>query len=401
MSVISDFVAVSGPADTQRSVMCAGMFSSGSTWAFNVVVQLLCRAHPSSRVVPVCADDFGVEQEAVTINADWLVFKTHMPSAAMRMLSRLGRFPIILSIRDPRDAVASLMQRFSIPFDRAFEMVVACSSALIRLTDLPHILLRYEDGFTETEKSIADIAQYLGMQLPIEQEGGVFAALTPSAVRATIADLQARDAIVGVEPANAFDPETLWHPGHVGDRRIGKWKELLTAAQAARVRYASKDFCSAFGYADPSVQLPAGESVHFSTEGTGVNYLVSGFSHQEAWGIWTAGDCAVVRLKLQELVHDSLTIELLCGLAPAFRRRASNTCARILINGATILRVAADDHNPEHLLMCLRLTGSEVGGSDSIEIRLEFDNLMSPAELAQSSDSRLLGLGLVRLRISE
>ena len=249
-------VAVSSPAHITHSVMCAGMFSSGSTWVFNVVAQLLRKAHPGFRIAQTYADELGPEHEVLASNVDYLVFKTHTPSPAARLLARRGGLPIILSIRDPKDAIASLLQRFSVTFDWAFDKVVASNDALIQLMELPHFLLRYESGFTQRDESVARIAQHLGLRLPPEALQDVFAMLTPKAVKATIADLQARNVIVGMEPASTFDPQTHWHPGHVGDRRIGKWKEALTPAQAARVSYATRDFCTAFGYRDHDVPLP-------------------------------------------------------------------------------------------------------------------------------------------------
>lgn len=395
-----DHAAASATAHIAPSVMCAGMFSSGSTWAFNIVAQLLCKAYPGSRIAQTYADELFSEHEALASNADCLVFKTHAPSPATRLLARLGGLPIMLSIRDPRDAIASLMQRFSVTFDWALDKVVASSAALIQLRELPHLLLQYENGFTERDESVAQIAQHLGLRLPPGDVQNIFTAFTPNAVMATISDLQARHVIVGVEPAGAFDPQTHWHPGHVGDRRIGKWKESLTPPQAARVSYATRDFCTAFGYRDHDVPLAAGKPMYFSINGTGVKYLVSGFSDQEKWGVWTAHNCAIIRLRLEEPIHDSLTIELLCRLAPTLRRTETNTTARIRANGAGPLRIVADDQNPDHLIMCLNLKASEVNDDNSVEIRFEFDNLRSSAELGLESDVRLLGVGLLSLKIS-
>ena len=377
------------------------MFSSGSTWVFNIVAQLLCKAHLGSRVVQTYADEFGPEHEALASNADCLVFKTHAPSPATRLLARLGGFPIILSIRDPRDAITSLMQRFSVTFDWAFDKVVASNVALIPLKGLPHLLLRYEDGFTNREDLVAQIAQHLGLCLSQEDLQLISAAMTPDAVKATIADLQARNIIAGTEPASTFDPQTHWHPRHVGDLRMGKWREYLTPAQAARVRYATRDFCSAFGYDDPGIGLPVGEPVYFSTQGTGVDYLVKGFAQQEDFGVWTADDRAVIQIKLEEPVRHRLTIELQCRVAHTLRRNTSNSCARIQINGTEMTRITADDRNPADLLLCLSLTGPEVNDRDSVEVRFEFDNLLSPATLGIAADSRLLGLGLLKLMISD
>ena len=45
-----------------------------------------------------------------------------------------------------------------------------------------------------------------------------------------------------------FDPATHWHPGHVGDGRMGKYAEFLTAAQQEEILTRTRDYCKRFGY---------------------------------------------------------------------------------------------------------------------------------------------------------
>jgi hypothetical protein len=45
-----------------------------------------------------------------------------------------------------------------------------------------------------------------------------------------------------------FDARTHWHPGHVGDRRIGKYAEILSPEMQQQVLCVTTDYCAKFGY---------------------------------------------------------------------------------------------------------------------------------------------------------
>ena len=67
-------------------------------------------------------------------------------------------------------------------------------------------------------------------------------------MRAQVAALE-RAGVYGATPdPRRHDPQTLWHAGHLGDSRVGKHREALTAEEAARVLDATAPYCRAFGY---------------------------------------------------------------------------------------------------------------------------------------------------------
>jgi hypothetical protein len=48
--------------------------------------------------------------------------------------------------------------------------------------------------------------------------------------------------------ANSFDTETQWHPGHVGDGKIGKFAGVLSASQQKKVLAETQAYGKRFGY---------------------------------------------------------------------------------------------------------------------------------------------------------
>ena len=115
-----------------RPVLCVGLKSSASTWVFNVVVEILRASRGdisqmSRTVSPGAAFEPGgvmsFYSDAIEAfpegaeHAGYLVIKTHKPARSLRYLAGAGGAKVLISVREPRDAVASLMQRFDLPFE--------------------------------------------------------------------------------------------------------------------------------------------------------------------------------------------------------------------------------------------------------------------------------------------
>jgi hypothetical protein len=220
-------------------VLCAGLKSSGSTWLYNVAIRIL--KADKRRVAAFYADNFRMIPKGAE-KADWLVIKTHEPSDAILFLARFARAKVFVTVREPRDAAASLIQRFGHSFEGALRDMRVIGEHMVAL-EKGAVVLRYEDGFHKQEKTVGSIAKTLGVKLPAAARRGIFKALTPDAVKKTIGKAHAADA----DP-DAFQPTTHWHPGHVGDGRIGKYKSVLTPAQQHEVMAATSAYARAFGY---------------------------------------------------------------------------------------------------------------------------------------------------------
>jgi hypothetical protein len=230
-------------------IISAGLNGSGSTWAFNLIAAVLERGAPDARIHTLYSDLFL--DDVLAADADTTIVKTHRLPAAVRTVAALLRVPIVLTVRDPKDGVASLVSRFGFDFDEALEQVRQSAEALAPLGAAAGILtFRYEDGYTRKRDTVDALAGYLGVALRRDDRDAIWDSLTPDAVRATIDELAASGVFAEGEPAAAFDLKTHWHPGHVGDGRVGTWRTALDALQAARVDGATEAFRAAFGYGD-------------------------------------------------------------------------------------------------------------------------------------------------------
>ena len=144
----------------------------------------------------------------------------------------------------------SLVGRFKVDFETILSVVRSSAQTLAAIAEHPNLLvLRYEDGFTESRDTLRLIASHLRIRLVGADQNAIFDDHLKTAVQQTIEDLLRRGVIADGAPMSVWDPRTHWHPSHVGDGRIGKWREVLTTDQAEKTLHATRGFCQTFGYA--------------------------------------------------------------------------------------------------------------------------------------------------------
>ena len=238
------------PASTDRKprvFLCCGLHGSGSTWVFNLVREI-CR---SQRV------DFVSAHRDCEANLPWdaagaklIVARSHNPFESFQSFIATSGNPAVITVRDPRDAVVSLMQRFpdslAATFDRALHAIALSAEriiAFLRLRELP--VFRYEDGFVGSVQIFDCIAALLGVSPTQTQREIILAGLESDSVRRTISRLEAAGVIRGEA---VWDTETQWHANHVGDGKIGKFREFLSTEQQDAVMDRTREYCERFGY---------------------------------------------------------------------------------------------------------------------------------------------------------
>lgn len=232
--------------------LCAGLKSSGSTWLYNAVIQILeagrARSGKRTSIATFYAENIGMFPPDAEL-AGQLVVKTHIPSASLQFLARFARAAIFITVREPRDAIASLMQRFDHEFANCLAEVAAGAERIVELSKAPNVLiLRYEDGFYDRPEGVSRVAAHLGAKISASTRDRIFRSLTREEVKRKIDALE-RKGVFGRSPdPDRFDPKTHWHPGHVGDGTIGKYQAVLSARQRSAVLAELQDYCRTFGY---------------------------------------------------------------------------------------------------------------------------------------------------------
>jgi hypothetical protein len=242
-----------------RIVICLGLYSSGSTWVFNVVREIwlaeVDAATTASAFKSLCLDT-EAELPLDTFEARRITLKTHIPSdmssdELLRLIA-VCRGPVILTVRDPRDAIVSAMRRFRVSFDVALGAIALNAQAILQLAGLREVsVLRYEDGAIGSPGIFDHITSLLGATLRPGLREKILSSLAPDAVRSTIDRLCASGVITNARP---WDPETHWHFDHIGDGRVGKYVGELSHAQQSLVKSRTAAFCKRFGYEAENAQ---------------------------------------------------------------------------------------------------------------------------------------------------
>ncbi|HWE06323.1 MAG TPA: hypothetical protein VG274_06415 [Rhizomicrobium sp.] len=248
-----------------RGILCAGAKSSASTWLYNVVEEILRRRGEAEASSYTRADESPLSHAHGNVRqfyadsprgfsrydprVDTLVVQTQQPSDALSALAACPRFQVVMTIREPRDAVASLMKRFGFSFAGAFRAVAEGDARIVGLfRRRAPLVLRFEDRFYEREVTLVAIADFLGVDLPAMLVREIFNALTRESVVKKIESMRQGGVLDDLMNPTRHDPQTRWRLGHVGEIAIGQHAEFLSREQQLVVLTATAEYCAEFGY---------------------------------------------------------------------------------------------------------------------------------------------------------
>ena len=254
-------------ANLPRFFFCCGLHGSGSTWMFNLAREI-CRTQGVDFVS--CHREFYAKLPLDDLGSRLLVVKSHNPMDDLRPFIANSSEPAVITIRDPRDAVVSVMQRFpnspANNFDEALKTVAHSARGLVALSRLREIpIFRYESGFVGSVETFDRIAAMLGASVSEDRRSAILAGLTPEAVKQTIGSLEAAGVIRGED---VWDRETLWHANHVGDGKVGKFESNLSPAQQNEIIEQTREFCDYFGYDVTAREMAKREAPHAVSPGS-------------------------------------------------------------------------------------------------------------------------------------
>jgi hypothetical protein len=238
------------PAPDRRLIVTIGLHGSASTWVYNIVRELMIARHGPDEVVALYADFVAGLLEERGLTSRHVVWKTHHGGPHWEDFARACRPTVLLSVRDPRDAALSLSGRFGIDRERAAQAIAPTCLRAIQCADKGHTVLRYEDRFFDDPDTVALIARLIGAEAPAAVQERIFESYRTAAVRAFAAEL---DGLPAERRAGGdevpHDRVTQIHRTHIGDGRVGKWRDLLTPAQQRAFTVFFGPFLTRFGYA--------------------------------------------------------------------------------------------------------------------------------------------------------
>jgi hypothetical protein len=356
---------------------------SKSTWYYNAALKL---AKHGARAHGVYADTISEIEAEIVKGAEILVVKCHNPTEALLAFTRFVGGVAIVTIRDPRDCAASLVETFGFTGVDAVKAINRSIAALDRLDGtLPTLHYRYE-SVQDDLRVIREIAALIGVALDEAMASEIVADLAPASVNQELEFSIAAGAIDPARPSETWTNETHWHPRHIGDGATGKYQRVLTPSQAFSISQANRAFMDHHGYAPtprPSITGPA----ELPIPGEGEVYLDAGFSFVEDWGVWT--DAPTARLSLPLTPHAGISqIALHLILGPSLVDGGAT--GKLRLNGRIIAQLPVFGGSAEVFLV------ADVGPQPTTGIVIDIDmtDLLSPKDMGINEDSRILGLAI-------
>ncbi len=231
---------------------CLGVFSSGSTWLYNAVRRCAETAFPGRTLETRFVYHAGSVPEAAPDRRTVIVKSHQTEEAAEEQLDQRAE-TIWISIRDPRDCVASMMRYSNASFEDAVELVAGSASACARfVADIRARVFRYEDGFIDDAETIRRISEGLGGPIAPQDRDRIFQELRRPAIERLISQLASLPtAVQDPGSGHAYDEQTHWHNHHANRTgEIGRWRHELTAEQVSSIETTLSGWMRRFGYGD-------------------------------------------------------------------------------------------------------------------------------------------------------
>jgi hypothetical protein len=230
-------------------IWCLGMYASASTWLFNATRQVAGCVLPGTRVAGCYAETLGVLEalDPGVLN----IVKTHCLDREGTNYAAAHATHILISVRDPRDGVTSLMQHMRHSFVQALEKIETSGNYCGQFANDPRaVLFSYEDGFTDDPATFTRLAGIFNRQLGAGDISALHAANTRAAIDAKIAALeQLPTAYTDPRSGDVVDTDTHWHRHH-GNRtgEVGRYARLLPPEGIRIIETRMSGFMEQFGY---------------------------------------------------------------------------------------------------------------------------------------------------------
>ncbi|MBT6203905.1 MAG: hypothetical protein HOI34_09395, partial [Rhodospirillaceae bacterium] len=179
------------------------------------------------------------------------VIKAHRIGPQTRKSIAVGRIRNVYTIRDPRDAMGSMLG-FGPPKDaeerrsllRYFSAVLEQGTAF--LGDGKSLVIRYEEMVVDPPAQVRAIARHLDLGIGEDLIGKVHEATGVKRMQKIVDKLEAE--AEGDE--DKWDEKTQIHVSHLQGGEVGRWRRDLTPAFLEQVERTFEPWMSPFGYGD-------------------------------------------------------------------------------------------------------------------------------------------------------
>jgi hypothetical protein len=266
-------------------ILCVGLPRSGSTWVYNTILQI---CNISGKCSGVYSDEIPSNLSDLIAENEIIVIKSHSPTKNLvRFVNFIGG-KIVLSVRDPRDCISSLISAFNFKKIEAVNFVLSSAIAIQEIIrDGEYHVIKYEDC-TDRLHEVERISREISYQLDENQLQSLHESLKSHNVKTQIESF-VRDGLIDPEnPSGSYMSETHWHPNHIGDGKIGKYHEFIEFDEFDYIERIFSKFMDHFEYKKHREKISR-QSSNISAESF-LFHTLEGFYQPEDWGFGPMGN---------------------------------------------------------------------------------------------------------------
>lgn len=211
-----------------KNIVVGGLYRSGSTWLFNLLRMMAKRNEINFE------SEYNDDYTHSKLDKRITIIKSHNPSSNFIHEIKEHDFLYFCLYRNPLDVISSMILQFSMPFNVAESLVKkSCDNIILNKNYIDMHFLRYEDCVIGNIDTIKTINQMLGGCLDEQFLYKLHAELSKSSVAKLVENIE--DFTIFEEDGfmSMHEKSTLWHPNHIGDGRVAKYKNLLSEEEIA------------------------------------------------------------------------------------------------------------------------------------------------------------------------
>lgn len=204
-------------------VLVAGMYRSGSTFAFNIAREMLAANVRTMSANGLTHDDISWAE------VNDVLIKSHNADENLICLVRDGRAKCIITYRRPDEAVASWMETFGATFDDAASTVQAWLE-WHRGLKAPALYIPYELIEKRPRRAILSIQRYLNLKIDRSRVARLAASYSKAAVKAKCDALTEGEETINIG-FSYYDRSTFFHRKHVSSINARLASHTISPAQ--------------------------------------------------------------------------------------------------------------------------------------------------------------------------
>lgn len=218
-------------------VLCDGMVRSGSTWSFNVALQLIRSSYPNQRTFGLYSESPRVLAAAARPRDSNLIIKSHILDSSAHGLLRAGAIKAIYTWRHPYDAIVSSMHMFGYSVDHWVE-VFRRTLGIWKFHEATGTgcIIAYDSIIETPALCVEKVAAYLKLNIDFQQARQIAAAMSLERVKHLSQGVERLEGSRLVrQGGHIYDRETLLHQNHSPNGRSGYGFESLNSSQISLI----------------------------------------------------------------------------------------------------------------------------------------------------------------------